>query len=123
MKTERRKSPRYKAMPDMLYVYSPNTDMLWEIIDIGEEGLAFEYQPIPEEKEMASIEIAKISEGRYHLTEMPCKVVYDIPTISQDRGFRGSEYRRRGLNYCRLTQEQNMTLSMLLDDNDFMPLP
>ena len=120
---ERRKSPRYKVTPDTLYVFAPKTNMLWEIKDIGKAGLAFEYQPISEEKEMESIEITKIRQRQYRLADMPCKVIYDIPTISQDRGFRGTEYRRRGLNYGRLTKGQEMILSLLLDDRDFLPTP
>lgn len=117
MKEEKRQFPRYTAIPGMLYVFFHNGTRPWEIKDIGKGGLAFEYQPISgKEIKTESIEITKTCDVQCRLSNLPCKVTYDIAILSQDQGFRGTECRRRGLNYKNLTEKQNKNLETLLDN-------
>ena len=87
----------------------------YSVKDISKGGLAIEYSPVVDEPfESESIDIVAMDYDRFYLPKIACETVYDIPTLIQDRSFRGGERRIRGLKFVELNIEQEDDLDILL---------
>lgn len=115
MMFERKQFDRYKPVPGSLSVFIHNSMNGWDVGDISKGGLSFQYTPIPGEKiESETIDIVGSSCNQGGLSNISCKMIYDVCILSQGYTFSGKEKRRRGLKLIELTETQNIVLDLLL---------
>jgi len=109
---ERRKYKRFRPKQVTFVALGPLSNRLGNLLDIGPGGLRFEYVsetdnpgvtkiPVPDEK----VDIF-ISQEKYYLIDVPCKLIYDTEIR---RGFRfplGLKYRNCGLRFGKLNARQ-----------------
>ena len=87
----------------------------YSVKDISKGGLAIEYIPGPFQAfESKAIVIISMNFDKFIVPKMPCKTVYDIPTLMEGKSFRGGETRLCGLKFVNLTKEQEHELDSLL---------
>ena len=116
--SERRKSRRFLAQDKAFAVLRPDFTRLGKIKDISEGGLAFEYIAYQEEEEDASEMDIFLSEGRFHLSKMPCRIIYDVRMREEYQTSAARIQRRRcGLHFGQLTQEQASQLDFFLKNH------
>ena len=115
MSAERRASIRYEIQFEEVQIAIHPNRKLYPIKDISTGGLAIEYSPATDEPfESEAIDISAIDYDRFYLPKIACKTVYDIPTLMEDRSFRGGAMRIRGLEFIALTKKQEDVLDTLL---------
>ena len=118
VETERRKFMRFLAQDKAFAVLRPHFTKLGKIKDISGGGLAFEYIAYEGQKEGSlGIDIF-LSNNRFYLARLPCKIRYDIKIaerhkISMDR----IERRRCGLQFGELAEEQAAQLKFFLKNH------
>jgi hypothetical protein len=113
---ERRKIIRFKTRGNLCQVFSHGSNIPWRVKDVSQSGLAFEYRP--EEVDMdhlAEIDIVAHCPDRFYLFGIPCRAVYDLKEIAENRTFTGTEIRRCGLQYKSLQKRQAENVERLLD--------
>ncbi|HID29613.1 MAG TPA: PilZ domain-containing protein [Desulfobacterales bacterium] len=116
--SERRKSGRFLAQDRAFAVLRPDFARLGKIKDISEGGLSFEYIAHQEEEQDASELDIFLSEGSFHLSKMPCSIIYDIRMREGHQTSAARIQRRRcGLHFGRLTQEQARQLDFFLKNH------
>ncbi len=112
---ERRRSIRYQNPGNLCRVFSNKSDTPWRLRDISQSGLAFEHHPnLGDMSKLTKIDIFANCPSRFHLTGVPCKTVYDIIELSENRTFTGTEMRRCGLEYESLSKKKEDHLERLL---------
>ena len=113
--SERRKSERFLAQDKAFAVLRPDFNRLGKIKDISEGGLSFEYVAYQEEEQDASEMDIFLSEGGFHLSKMPCRIVYNIRMREEYQTSAARIQRRRcGLHFGQLTEEQASQLDFFL---------
>jgi hypothetical protein len=121
MKADRRRFTRYIAPKDGFHVFSHDYKIIGRLKDISKGGLAFQYKTIKGEKtESNMINISAASPHRFYLFDIVCSTIYDIYDLEENQIFTGVERRRRGIQYVRLTENQQDKLELLLK-NYFQP--
>ena len=117
MGTERRKLIRFLAPENTFAVLRPNFRTIGRIKDISIGGLAFQY--LTDEKpgfEYSRVDIF-IREEEFHLSELPCKTVYDIP-LAGDADTRASAggliHRRCGVQFGVIDKDDFTQLEIFL---------
>ena len=119
MKIEQRLYPRCLDSEANFRVFSHDTKIIGQLVNIGRKGLAFRYTPKPgETAEFKLIDILGSGSQRWHLPKVSCKKAYDISVLSENQTFTGSETRLCGLQFTRLTGEQTERLAILLKQCD-----
>ena len=115
MKIEQRLYPRCLDSEAEFRVFSHDTKIVGQLVNIGQKGLAFRYIPKPgKTAEFKLIDILGTGPTRWHLPEVACEKSYDISALSENQTFSGSETRLCGLQFIRLTGEQKERLAILL---------
>ena len=116
MNREKREFPRYRVSAEMAQISNPPGVTFCSIKNIGENGLALDYQPI-ENNPFRSDSIDIISHGCYglHISNISCQTVYDIGRLMENQSFSGGELRTRGLRFVDLTNEQKERLGLLMN--------
>jgi len=116
MKTERRKFKRYCIDTDKVMASFSNTRNTHTVKDISRGGVKIEYNPLTDglmESEM--IDIIAFNGARFYVPKISCETVYDVLTLMQDRSFKGSTMRTRGLKFVNLTKEQEDGLDFIIN--------
>ncbi|MBW1780328.1 MAG: hypothetical protein JRL30_06275 [Deltaproteobacteria bacterium] len=100
----------------------PRFARLGRLIDIGEDGLSFQYleqvgrQAGTRERAAESFEIdIFVKDKKYYLPGMPCVVIYDKRSDQGETLPAGLETRRCGLQFKRLKKKQADQLDVYLE--------
>ena len=113
---ERRKFDRHPVSKNLFFVFNHDSTEMAEIKDISKGGLKFEYLPIePQKTEWKLIDIFSKTSHRVYILGIPCKLIYDIITLAEDRTFNGSPTRIAGLEFGRLDTNQKKKIDNLLN--------
>lgn len=111
---DRRGSKRFKPSETVYAVFQPQAVRLGTINDISENGLSVEYilgeEPQPD---FTHIDIF-LSNDRFHLERLRCRLVYDAPVDESNNLFLGVYLRRCGLELTDLDQAQMLSLEWFL---------
>jgi len=118
VKTEQRKFTRFLVQDTAFAVLRPHFTKLGKIKDISGGGLAFEYIAYEGQKKDSSEIDIFLSEGRFHLSKIPSKIVYDIKIGEQyqtpiDR----IERRLCALQFGEMAEEQTAQLGFFLNNH------
>jgi hypothetical protein len=116
MNVERRKFDRHPVSKNLFFVFNHDSTEMAEIKDISEGGLKFEYLPVePQKAQWKLIDIFSKTSQRVYILGIPCKLIYNIITLSEDRTFNGSPARIGGLEFSRLEKNQKEKIYILLN--------
>jgi hypothetical protein len=116
MNVERRKFDRHPVSKNLFFVFNHDSTEMAQIKDISKEGLKFEYSPVEQPKSAWKlIDIFSNTSKHAYILGMPCKLIYDIITLEEDRTFNGSPVRIAGLEFGRLDKNQTKKIDTLLD--------
>jgi hypothetical protein len=116
MNVERRKFDRHPVSKNQFFVFNHDSTEMAEINDISEGGLKFEYLPVdPQKTQWKLIDIFSNISQRVYILGLPCKLIYDIISLSEDRTFNGSPARIAGLEFGRLDKIQKKKIDNLLN--------
>lgn len=116
MDADRRRAPRYPMKKDVFDVLVHDFALRGTVTDMGTGGLAFEYIPAARKGvESNMIDMICSLNPQYCFHGIPCRTVYDIPVLSENRGFRGGEFRRRGLEFRNLAEDQILKLRSAIE--------
>ena len=123
MSLDKRCYTRYDVPVDSLFVAGRNTGILAMVKNISTAGLAFEYQPFAGEKpDWTEIDIFTTDDIRFRLSEIPCKIIYDIVALPENSSFRGSKSRIVGLQYVGLSNEHQVNLDYMINSKLYPPI-
>lgn len=85
MVVERRKYVRFIAQPDTYAALGSRFTKVGKVQDISISGLAFEYLSSAEDSDQPYSKIAIFqSENKFHLANLPCRVIYDFPKCASN---------------------------------------
>lgn len=113
---DRRKTHRYPVPEGILFVSSQGSENLLAVKNVSIDGLQFVYFPNTcETPECRQIDIMKHSDIYFCVAGVCCRIVYDIPSLSEDLSFSGIRTRVAGVKFTELTKEQQKKLSSLID--------
>lgn len=116
MKPERRKFKRYPILENTFFAFDHDSNKMAMIKDMSIDGLKFECVHIPfAEAQWRLIDIYARSGDRFHLLRIPCKIIYQIDSLSENQSFSGSRSRIAGLQFDSLSKKQQEKLQALLD--------
>ena len=116
MNVERRKFDRRPVSKNLFFVFNHDSTEMAKINDISEGGLKFEYLPVEQQKTQWNlIDIFSKTSQRAYVLGIPCKLIYDIITLTEDHTFMGSPARMAGLEFGRLDKNQKKKLDILLN--------
>ena len=119
MPIEKRLFPRCSTSESEFMVFSHDTKIIGQLVNISQKGLAVRYTPQADHTtEFNVIDILGIDPRRLLLLEVSCEKTYDISALAENLTFTGSETRLCGLQFIRLTGKQRERLSLLLDQCD-----
>ena len=115
METERRKFARFLAQDTAFAVLRPDFTKLGKIKDISGGGLAFEYIAYEWQKKDSPEMDIFLSEGRFHLSKIASKIVYDFKIVEEyQTSIDRIERRLCGLQFGGLTEGQAAQLGFFL---------
>jgi hypothetical protein len=116
MTVDRRKFKRHGVPESTYFVFDHDTSEMAMIKDIGMGGLKFEYVSIGKDIiEWRKIDIFGSKGSRFHLFGIPCKQIYSIDELAQNKTFSGSRSRTSGLKFIQLTDAQQTKLESLIN--------
>jgi hypothetical protein len=116
MNVERRKFDRHPVSKNLFFVFNHDSTEMAEIKDISEGGLKFEYLPVEQQKtQWKLIDIFSKTSQRVYILGIPCKLIYDIITLTEDHTFMGVPARIAGLEFSRLDKIQKKKIDNLLN--------
>jgi hypothetical protein len=116
MAVERRKFKRHGAPESGYFVFDHDTSEMARIKDVSLGGLKFEYLSLANAIiEWRLIDIFGIKGSRFHLFGIPCKQIYSIAELSENKTFSGSRSRTSGLKFINLTGDQQTKLESLIN--------
>ena len=116
MNVEPRKFDRHPVSKNLFFVFNHDSTEMAEIKDISKGGLKFEYLPVEQQKtQWKLIDIFSKTSQRVYILGIPCKLIYDIITLTEDRTFNGSPARIGGLEFGRLEKNQKKKMDILLN--------
>lgn len=117
MRIEKRKQKRFFTQDDAFAAMRADFKKIGKINDISTGGLSFSYlvQPSPKAKASVDSQFVDIflSGNQYHLPEVPCNVVYDIPNPAFFKT-NDAEMFRCGLEFKPLNTNQIGQLNMFI---------
>ncbi len=115
MKSERRKDIRYIIKDDEFHIFNQGSKIAGKLIDISKGGLAYRYIPV-KGKNLESNRYDFIIAGsqRFYLFDIICKTIYDTRDDTVNQSSADSESRRRGLQYGKLTENEQAKFEILL---------
>jgi hypothetical protein len=84
---ERRKQKRFRVPRGIFVLINPDSSKVGQIIDIGMDGLAFDYVGADMESSTESRELKIFtSEYSFRLYDIPCRIVSDLTTYKVPPG-------------------------------------
>ncbi len=120
MMVERKKDLRLRPKNLTFVVMRPGFSKSGELLNISRGGLCFKFfvtiDPAEERATSLAVDIFIINTGWY-LPRVPCTVIYDIQTIEATLFPTGIEYRCCGVQFGKLSKEQNRQLELYLDNH------
>ena len=115
MKSERRKSFRYKVNDNEFHIFNHGSKIAGNLIDISKGGLAYQYMPIKGEELKSDLyDIISAGSQHFYLIDIICKTIYDTSDSIVAEGSSNTERRRRGLQYGKLTENEQSKIELLL---------
>ena len=124
MDIEQRKYVRFSVQDNSFAALRDGFKKVGKIDDISIKGLGFSYLSETTEVDTAGhfskVDIFLSGNG-FHLFNVPCKIVYDIPGSSPDRGFL-VQMSRCGLQFGELTRSQLEQLEFFIEKYTTEPL-
>lgn len=124
----RRTAPRYHVEDRFFLTFRPSFETMGKIRDISKTGIGFEYTAFtPEETLRESdadpVEVDIFSSFKeFHLSRIPCKVVYDVSVGNSSFTIGLFENRRCGLQFSGLTGYQANQLGTLIRNYSQYPV-
>jgi hypothetical protein len=116
MTVERRKFKRHGIPESAYFVFDHDTSEMARIKDVSLGGLKFEYVFIVNAIiEWRLIDIFGIKGSRFHLFGIPCRRIYTIDELAENKTFSGSRSRTSGLQFIHLTGDQQTKLESLIN--------
>jgi hypothetical protein len=119
MDSERRKYVRFFAEDNTFAALRSEFKKVGKVVDISIRGLGFSYISEIAEDDSAMLYSQAdifISGNGFHLSNVPCKVVYDISTSTPSEGS-FIQMSRCGLHFGDLTESQSEQLKFLLENH------
>jgi hypothetical protein len=116
MKKERRSYRRLYPKKALQVILTCEKPVIGRIHSISGGGVPFEYNDTCHIDHQAEITITLAMDllSSHVVKDIPCKWVYDIPTLVENLTFRGTEMRLGGLAYLDLSRRQKEALDQLL---------
>ena len=122
MKSERRKDIRYIVKDNEFNIYNQGSKIAGKLIDISMGGLAYRYVPIEGKKrESNRYDIISAGSQHFYLLDIICKTIYDTSDPSVNQSSTDTERRRRGLQYGKLTENEQAKFELLLRNYVMQP--
>jgi len=122
MKSERRKDTRYVVKDNEFHVFNQGSKIPGKLIDISKGGLAYRYMPIKGKKrESDRYDIISAGSQHFHLLDIICKTIYDTHDFIVNQGSADTKKRRRGLQYGKLTENEQAKFELLLRNYVLQP--
>lgn len=118
MLSERRQNIRYAVTDGDLVVTDVDSDKVAIARDISAGGMQIQY--MPERGGAAQWRLLSFLAGNYNrmvMSDIRCRVVYDIPALMENGTFSGLNVRLSGLAFTHLTVMQKALLHQLLARN------
>jgi hypothetical protein len=115
MQGGRRRHQRYTIGGDVFIGSTPLFHTVGRLRDISQGGASFEYVASSENgrSKTATLVVDIICRRQFRLSRLPCRVAYDISV--DPAGLDGIETRRCGLEFGRLSDQQDALLNLLLN--------
>lgn len=110
-----RQVPRYALKGKFFLAFWPFLDRVGKLKDISSDGVGFEYPLVGKQRQINEVLVVIFSsrpKSRY-LRGLACRVVYDIKI--EPAAQKGVEIRRCGLQFTKLSYNQNSKLKDLLN--------
>jgi hypothetical protein len=115
MKSERRKDFRYKVNDNAFHIFNQDSKITGNLIDISKGGLAYQYRPIKGEAPRSDLyDIISAGSQHFYLFDIICKTIYDTSVLMVNENASDTEKRRRGLQYGKLTENEQAKIELLL---------
>jgi hypothetical protein len=117
LEKEKRRDTRFVAADDVVVVFPDKISKIGRVIDIGQGGLAFEFIDDEESRWEFSKRDISLWVNEFHVSDIPCKMVYDIPVQPPPEYELLSlniKTRRCGIQFESLTENQKGQLEFLL---------
>jgi len=112
---ERRKSKRHPVAKGKLFFNSHGSKHMVAVTNISEDGLNFVYfSDCCNTPECNQIDIMKPTGNYFCVADVCCRIVYDIPTLSEGLSFSGLPTRTAGVVFSELTEAQQVKISSLI---------
>jgi hypothetical protein len=116
MTVERRKFERHEVPESGYFVFDHDTNEMATVKDVSLGGLKFEYVSIAGEiSGWCLIDIFGNKGSRFHIFGIPCRRIYCIDELAQNKTLSGSRSQTSGLNFIHLTGDQQTQLESLID--------
>ena len=107
MQVERRRFKRFVVNENGFEVFSRQLGIQGTLKDISQGGLSYQYMPFNGEQTLSEvIDVLSTGPERLYIQGLFCKRIYDLVVLSEDRGFRGTKTRLRGLEFDGLSEKQ-----------------
>ncbi len=109
----------FRFLQDITVVALWSNSINWgKLKDISRDGLVFEYITDEEPKEENSQVDIFLSGNKFHLSNLPCKIVYDILIREENYQFNKLVMTRRcGVKFKKLTTIQSKQLELFLKNS------
>ena len=115
---ERRKFTRFRAQDDAFAALRGDFSKVGKIYDISINGLGFSFLSESTQVDSADhhtqVDIFN-SENGFHLSNVPCRIVYEAPDSTPDEGFL-VRMSRCGLQFWELTGNQLEQLELFIEN-------
>lgn len=119
MAVERRKYIRFLAQPNTYAALGSHFRKVGKVQDISISGLAFNYLSNTEDSDQLYSKIAIFqSENKFHLANLPCRVIYDLPQCALNKNLVSNSIyvtNRCALQFIGITAHQIERLTYFLD--------
>jgi hypothetical protein len=115
---EQRRHIRFLAVDNAFAALGAGFARVGRLKNISTGGLAFEYITDNDSDEQASQLDVFVSGEDFHLSKVPCRVVYDVPVSRSDVSrlfFQPFVTRQCGVQFGQLTQEKTTQLNLFLE--------
>jgi len=119
MVVERRKYVRFLVQPNTYAALGSRFTKVGKVRDISIGGLAFEYLSNTEDLDQPYSKIAIYqSENKFHLANLPCRVIYDLPQRALNKNLVSNSIyvtNRCAVQFITIAERQIERLTYFLD--------
>jgi len=119
MAMEQRKYVRFLTQDNAFAALRIGFKKVGKVNDISIKGLAFSYlrktTKADSDLDYSQVDIFLSGNG-FHISNMPCRIVYDIPDPTPDEGL-FVEMSRCGLHFQKLTESQSEQLNLFIKNH------